>query len=141
MALRNKADRLVDRPQRHQVRERAMGLLYEAEIKDIAMTELVASLQLPLDTYAHALVFGVTNNQKEIDARLEELAQDWSVERMPALDRAILRMASFELMHIEDLPVAVIINEAVELAKAYSTKASSGFVNGVLAKVANAVRQ
>ncbi|MCY4257799.1 MAG: transcription antitermination factor NusB [bacterium] len=133
-------DGLVAGSQRHQVRERAMGLLYEAETKGIAMADLVASLELPLDAYAYTLVMGAAAQQPEIDARLEKLSESWSVARMPALDRAILRLASYELACSSDISVAVIINEAVELAKAYSTKASSGFVNGVLSKVATQVR-
>ena len=104
------------------------------------MAELVAAQELPLDPYAHALVTGVAHHRDEIDARLEELSERWPVARMPALDRAILRLASFELSHSEDISVAVIINEAVELAHEYSTPASAGFINGLLSQVATIVR-
>ncbi len=136
----NTPDRLVAGSQRRQVRERALGLLYEAEAKGIDMAELVDSLELPLDPYAHTLVTGVAYHQEEIDARLEEFSANWPVVRMPALDRAILRMASFELSHSTDISVAVIINEAVELAQEYSTTASAGFINGLLSQVATIVR-
>ncbi|MXW42462.1 MAG: transcription antitermination factor NusB [Acidimicrobiia bacterium] len=117
-----------------------MGLLYEAEAKEISIGELLATLELPLDEYAHTLVTGAAAQLEEIDAQLERFAEGWSVARMPALDRAILRLASFELGHSSDIPVAVILNEAVELAKTYSTKSSGGFINGVLSKVAAATR-
>lgn len=133
-------DPLVSGSQRRQVRERALGLLYEAEAKGIDMAELLADLELPLDPYAHTLVTGAAEHQSDIDARLEELSENWPVARMPALDRAILRLASFELSHSTDISVAVIINEAVELAHEYSTPASAGFINGLLSQVANAVR-
>ena len=133
-------DPLVSGSQRRQVRERALGLLYEAEAKGIAMTELLAAQELPLDPYAHTLVTGAAEHQIGIDARLEELSENWPVARMPALDRAILRLASFELAHSADISVAVIINEAVELAHEYSTPASAGFINGLLSQVATSVR-
>lgn len=133
-------DPLVSGSQRHQVRERALGLLYEAEVKGVAMADLLAAQELPLEPYAHTLVTGTAYHQGDIDTWLEELSDRWPVSRMPALDRAILRMASFELSHSTDIPVAVVINEAVELAHEYSTPASAGFINGLLSQVASAVR-
>lgn len=133
-------DPLVSGSQRRQVRERALGLLYEAEAKSIDMAELLSDLELPLDTYAHTLVTGAAECQSDIDARLEKLSENWPVARMPALDRAILRLASFELSHSTDISVAVIINEAVELAHEYSTPSSAGFINGLLSQVAASVR-
>ncbi len=117
-----------------------MGLLYEAEAKGIDMADLLAAQELPPDPYAHTLVTGVAFHQDEIDARLEDLSDRWPVARMPALDRAILRLASFELSHSTDIPIAVIINEAVELAHEYSTPASASFINGLLSQVATTSR-
>lgn len=133
-------DPLVSGSQRRQVRERALGLLYEAEVKGMEMAELLAAQELPLDPYAHVLVTGTAHHQDDIDARLEELSESWPVARMPALDRAILRLASYELSHSTDISVAVIINEAVELAHEYSTPSSAGFINGLLSQVAAIVR-
>ncbi|MCY4134470.1 MAG: transcription antitermination factor NusB [bacterium] len=133
-------DPLVAGSQRRQVRERVLGLLYEAETKGADMAELLADQELPLDPYAHTLVSGAAEHQNEIDARLEEFSDRWPVARMPALDRAILRLASFELAHSTDISVAVIINEAVELAHEYSTPSSAGFINGMLSQVAATVR-
>ncbi len=133
-------DPLVSGSQRHQVRERALGLLYEAEVKGVEMNELLAAQELPLESYAHTLVTGTAYHQGDIDTCLEELSDRWPVARMPALDRAILRLASFELSHSTDISVAVIINEAVELAHEYSTPSSAGFINGLLSQVATIVR-
>ena len=133
-------DPVVAGSQRHQVRERALGLLYEAEVKGVDMAELLSAQELPLEPYVHTLVTGTNHHQGDIDTRLEELSDRWPVSRMPALDRAILRMASFELSHSTDIPVAVVINEAVELAHEYSTPSSAGFINGLLSQVAFAVR-
>lgn len=133
-------DPLVTGSQRRQVRERALGLLYEAEVKGMEMAELLAAQELPLDPYAHVLVTGTAHHQDDIDARLEELSESWPVARMPALDRAILRLASYELSHSTDISVAVIVNEAVELAHEYSTPSSAGFINGLLSQVAAIVR-
>jgi N utilization substance protein B len=136
----NTPDPLVSGSQRHQVRERALGLLYEAEVKGVDMAELLAAQELPLEPYAYTLVTGTAHHQGDIDTCLEELSDRWPVPRMPALDRAILRMASFELSHSTEIPVAVVINEAVELAHEYSTPASAGFINGLLSQVASVVR-
>ena len=136
----NTPDPLVSGSQRRQVRERALGLLYEAEVKGVEMDELIAAQELPLDPYAHTLVTGTAYHLDDIDTRLEELSDSWPVARMPALDRAILRMASFELTHSTDISIAVVINEAVELAHEYSTPASAGFINGLLSQVASIVR-
>ena len=83
---------------------------------------------------------GVGENQDDLDAVIASHARNWDVDRMPALDRAILRLATYELMHRPDVPTAVVISEAVELAKSYSTDDSSRYVNGVLSAVAGAVR-
>jgi N utilization substance protein B len=86
------------------------------------------------------LVTGVENHISDIDLHIIENAKGWAIDRMPALDRAILRIAIFELLHRSDTPVAVVIDEAVELAKRFSTDDSGRFVNGVLSAVARTVR-
>ncbi|MDO5787095.1 MAG: transcription antitermination factor NusB [Phascolarctobacterium sp.] len=89
--------------------------------------------------YALALVQGVLANKEAIDARLSEYAIDWTVERMPATDRNILRVAAYEMLFAEkSVAAGVAINEAVEVAKAYGTEESPRFVNGVLGKLAKA---
>jgi N utilization substance protein B len=125
---------------RHAARERALGLLYEAEMRDQTPAEVVAGLPVPPDEYAEAVVLGVGDHLAEIDALLARYSKRWDLDRMPSLDRAVLRMATFELGHRLDVPRNVILNEAVELAKTFSTDDSGRFVNGMLSAVADEVR-
>lgn len=82
--------------------------------------------------YARELVTGAVENREEIDALIARQADNWRIERMPAVDRNILRLAVFELLHEEDIPKLVVVDEAIELAKKFSTDQSSRFVNGLL---------
>ncbi|MDA8063137.1 MAG: transcription antitermination factor NusB [Actinomycetota bacterium] len=125
---------------RRQARERALGLLYEAEVKGQRPGELVAELPVSPDPYVLALLEGVELHAAEIDRLLGEHAVGWQVERMPAVDRNVLRMATYELIGEPGTPTAVVLSEAVELAKQYSTEDSGRFVNGVLASLARLVR-
>lgn len=134
------SDDLGNATNRHDARERAFHLLYETEMKGDAIAEVLASLPVDPDEFAAQLVVGVGENQDDLDAVIASHARNWDVDRMPALDRAILRLATYELMHRPDVPTAVVISEAVELAKSYSTDDSSRYVNGVLSAVAGAVR-
>jgi N utilization substance protein B len=86
------------------------------------------------------LLRGVEANCDDLDRLLSEYSEHWAVERMPAVDRAVLRLGCFELAHEPDVPTAVVISEAVDLAKQYSTKDSGRFVNGLLARIAEQVR-
>lgn len=117
-----------------------MGLCYEREVRSISVSDLLQSLPAAPDAYAMELVRGVETNTEEIDGLLREYSEHWAVERMPALDRAVLRLGCFELTHEPDVPTAVVISEAVELAKQYSTENSGRFVNGLLARIAEQVR-
>ncbi len=125
---------------RRLARERAVALLYEAEAKALTPAEVVAALPVAPDPYAGELVEGVGERIAEIDDLLRRHATDWPLERMAAIDRAVLRMAAYELLAQPDLPIAVVIDEAVELAKTYSTENSGRFVNGVLSAIAAEVR-
>ncbi|MBK9178371.1 MAG: transcription antitermination factor NusB [Acidimicrobiales bacterium] len=125
---------------RRDARERALGLLYEAEMKGVDPREVLVALPVPADPYTADVVAGVGERRAELDAHLARLARGWTVERMPAVDRAILRLAAFELLGRPDVPTAVVIDEAVELAKRFSTDDSGRFVNGVLARLATEVR-
>jgi transcription antitermination protein NusB len=125
---------------RHHAREHVLSLLYEADMKDLDPAVVLAALPAVPDPMACELVSGVAAGRGHIDELIGAAAVGWEVDRMPAVDRAILRLATFELLERTDTPVAVIIDEAVELAKEYSTDASPGFVNGVLTTVAKAVR-
>ncbi len=126
--------------ERRDARERALGLLYEAETKGCTGGEVLAALPVPAAEFAAALVAAVDEHHERIDGLLGEFAKGWSVARMPALDRAALRMATAELMTRPDVPTAVVLNEVVDLAKRFSTDDSGRFVNGLLAKIATEVR-
>lgn len=125
---------------RHEARERALSLLYEAEQRALEIPELLAALPVPADTFAAELAAGVGDHTAVLDEVLARHAHHWRLERMALLDRTILRMAAYELAHHPDVPTAVIIDEAVELAKTYSTEESPRFVNGVLSAVAAELR-
>ncbi|MGI8983513.1 MAG: transcription antitermination factor NusB [Acidimicrobiales bacterium] len=126
---------------RRQARERALSLLYEAESKEVSPAAVLAGLPVEPDAYAAAVVAGVGDRMAELDALITAYARDWTIDRMPALDRALLRMGIFELLHRADVPTGAVISEAVELAQRFSTDESSRFVNGMLARIAEAVRQ
>lgn len=125
---------------RHEARERALALLYEGEAKHLVGQELLDTLPLRPDSYAVQAVLGVDEHAAAIDDRIRAYAIGWKLERLPAVDRAILRLSIWELEHRLDVPTAVVIDEAVELAKEYSTEKSGSFVNGVLDAVASNVR-
>ncbi len=91
--------------------------------------------------YAREIVDGVADHRDEIDELIASYAQGWTLDRMPNVDRAVLRIASWEILHNPEVPPAVAIDEAVELAKDYSTDDSGRFVNGVLGKIAQHARQ
>jgi len=125
---------------RRQARERALSLLYEAETKGVTPAEVLAELPVEPAPFAADLVAGVGDHQDEIDGWIVRFARDWALDRMPALDRALLRLGVYELVHRPDVPTGAVISEAVELAQRYSTDDSSRFVNGVLAAIAAEVR-
>ena len=116
-------------------------LLYESEAKSVDPSVLVRDLPVEPDAYTLALVQGVEANFALIDDQIGRHAIGWALERMPAVDRAILRLATFELLGRPDVPTAVVLSEAVELAGEYSTEESGRFVNGVLAAVALDLRE
>ena len=92
-----------------------------------------------LVTFANSLVVGVQEHKPQLDALISEAAENWRIDRMAAIDRNILRLGAFELLHCPDLPAKVAINKALELAKRYSTAQSSRFVNGVLDRLQNSL--
>ncbi len=91
--------------------------------------------------FALSLVQGTAHNSDEIDRVIREVAQNWDIERMAVIDRNVLRMATYELLHCKDIPPKVAINEAIELGKRYSTQNSGGFINGVLDRIKDATRK
>ena len=125
---------------RSEARERALLLLYEADAKAGAPRTVVAELPVAPDPLAALLVEGVEDRRPDIDELLSEHARGWTLERMPVIDRAVLRIATFELLARPEVPTAVVIDEAVELAKRFSTDDSGRFVNGMLSAIAKKVR-
>ncbi len=125
---------------RRQARERALSLLYEAEAKGVGPDVVLSGLPVAPDGFTVDLVSGVADHGDEIDGWLRRFARGWALERMPAIDRTLLRIGVFELVHRPDVPTGVVISEAVDLAQRYSTDDSGRFVNGVLAAVAGEAR-
>jgi transcription antitermination protein NusB len=124
---------------RSKARKRAVDLLYEADLRGVdpltTLADRVALGQPPVNEYTVELVEGVAAHRGRIDELLTEYAEGWRLERMPGVDRAVLRVGVFEMLWRADVPDAVAIDEAVELAKTLSTEESPRFVNGVLARV------
>jgi N utilization substance protein B len=125
---------------RSDARERALSLLYEAESKELSPRAVVAALPVRPDPLVVELVEGVEDHGDELDKLIAEHARNWSLDRMPAIDRNVLRIALFELGSRPEVPVAVVIDEAVELAKRFSTDDSGRFVNGMLSAIAPKIR-
>ncbi len=127
---------------RSKARKRALDLLFEAEQRGVNARELLAerlarpTTKAPLAEYTVTLVGGVVDHWSDINELLSTYSQGWSVERMPAVDRAILRLGAYEVLYAEDVPGAVAISEAVALATELSTDESPRFVNGLLARLA-----
>jgi N utilization substance protein B len=130
----------MDPAPRHQARERGVTLLYEADLKGTSPSTVLATLSVAPDPYTTALVETVESQAGRIDALVDGAAIGWDLDRMAVVDRNILRLAVAELLAFPEVPTAVILNEAVELASAYSTDDSGRFVNGILATVATQVR-
>jgi transcription antitermination protein NusB len=129
-------------PARRNARERALEVLYEAEIKSLTIAEVLDLLPIQPDAFAVTLVKGVEANQPKLDKIISDhLKAGWSLGRLPTLDRLVLRIGVEELRFHPDTPTAVILDESVRLAKGFSTDDSGRFVNGVLAAVARQVRR
>ena len=125
---------------RREARERALSLLYEADAKGMAPAALLEEIPVEPPPFVRSLVAGVGERQAQIDDLIVRYAIDWTIDRMPVVDRMIVRIASFELLCRPDVPTGVVISEAVELAKRYSTDESGRFVNGLLASISAEIR-
>jgi transcription antitermination protein NusB len=129
---------------RHQARKRAVDLLFEAEARGLSAAEVADGRSVLAETqpdvaalhpYSETVARGVTEHAAHIDDLISSHLQGWTLARLPAVDRAILRVAVWELLHAQDVPEPVAVDEAVELAKELSTDDSPGFVNGVLGQI------
>ncbi len=125
---------------RREARETALGILYEAEIRGESVADTVARQVLEPPPYAGVLLTGVHEHRTEIDELLGRYERSWPLERMAIIDRSVLRIAIYELLHRPDVPTSAVLTEAVELATQYSTAESGRFVNGLLGTVSADVR-
>lgn len=132
---------------RSKARKRALDILYQSDVRgdDLAVTLAAEAHRAAGEPareaswlYAREIVDGVIDNRDEIDEQIVTNARDWKIERMPAVDRAVLRIGTWEILFNDEVPTAVAIDEAVELAKELSTDDSGAFVHGVLARIARA---
>ncbi|MFI7588899.1 transcription antitermination factor NusB [Spongisporangium articulatum] len=127
---------------RSKARKRALDVLFEADQRGLEPLVLVkerlaepVAERVPLPEYAVTLVEGVVERRERIDELLSTYSQGWTLDRMPAVDRAVLRLGAWEMLFNDDVPDAVAIDEAVELVRTLSTDDSPGFVNGLLARL------
>ncbi len=127
-------------PARSKARKRALDILFEAEQRGTPVLDLLAERTTlgspPVPGYAADLVRGVTVHTARIDELISQYAEGWTMDRMPAVDRNVLRIGVYELLWADDVPDAVAMSEAVLLAQDLSTEASPAFVNGLLARIA-----
>lgn len=130
---------------RTKARKRALDVLYGADVREESINTALADEQARNDAdpkrtnswaYARDIVVGITEHGDEIDELIETYAQGWTISRMPAIDRALLRIGLWEILFNDEVPDSVAISEAVESARLHSTEDSAGFVNGLLGRVA-----
>ncbi len=128
---------------RSRARELALQALYQVDLtQDDDRKQIDAFLndqesEKEPREFARSLVHGTLDNQEEIDAMISEVTQNWALSRMAVIDRNVLRLAAHELLHREDIPPKVSINEAIEIGKRFSTTNSGAFINGILDKIMN----
>ncbi len=133
---------------RRKAREYALQILYQCDLTGAAprremLDSFWADNPAPDDVkaFAEELVFGTMENIERIDSLIESVAENWELDRMAAVDRNILRSATYELAFKGDVPAAVTMNEAIEIAKKFSTRESSSFINGVLDRIAKRLKK
>jgi N utilization substance protein B len=119
---------------RTKARKRALDILFEADLKGVPLSQVWAETP-QIEEFVKFLIEGVIASVSEIDQLIQATSTGWSIERMPVVDRNILRLAIFEMQNSPDTPKAVVISEAVELANTLSTQESTNFINGILSKI------
>jgi N utilization substance protein B len=130
----------LDGDVRSDARERSMVLLYEAASKSLPVSEVLDAQVVEPDELTRLLALGVDEHRDRLDAEIAAHAKGWTLARMPLIDLTVMRIAGFELLARPDVPVAVVLDEAVELAKRFSTDDSGRFVNGVLSALVPVLR-
>jgi len=131
---------VIDNPlhlSRREDRETALAYLYEADMTGDAMVDVLERNHADDDEYGYAIAVGSAATVSELDALIDEVAEDWTVSRMGGIDRSILRMGVWELVHAPEVPTTAVVSEAVALANEYSTEKSAPFINGILVKLAS----
>jgi transcription antitermination protein NusB len=130
-------------PARRKARKRALDVLYEADMRDLPPSQVMVSYLERIEKphpdhlgYTSSLVEGVAKNLDRIDELIASYAEGWTLERMPAVDRNLARIAVFELLYVPEIDDPVAITEAVELAKQMSTDDSPRYLNGILGRIA-----
>ncbi|WP_419958925.1 transcription antitermination factor NusB [Psychrobacillus sp. BM2] len=121
---------------RRQARELALQALFQLDNHEISIGEAIGHVTEEQDSFLTQVVTGVVNHKEEIDASLTDKLENWSLSRLPKIERTVLRIAVFELLYTEETPAKVVINEALEISKVFGDEKSSRFVNGVLSKYA-----
>lgn len=124
---------------RHDAREKAVQVLFQLDNTDLTLQEAIGHVlnEEETDAFFEKLVHGVTEKLQEIDEKLTENLENWSLGRLPKIERTVLRLAVYELQFMKDTPSRVVLNEAIELCKTFGDEKSSKFVNGVLSKFAS----
>lgn len=120
-------------------RKRALDILFESEAQSLppggTLADRLGDTEYPVNEYAVQLIEGVVNHRDRLDEIIAEHAKDWTLDRMPAVDRNLLRIGAYEILYVDDVPDAVAVSEAVGLASDLSTDESPSFVNGLLSKI------
>lgn len=125
---------------RREDRESGLALLYEADMTGDSITDVMERNHVDPDDYSTMIVSGVQTHVADLDALIDGVAEDWTVSRMGGIDRCILRMGVWELVHSPAVPTTAVVSEAVALAEDYSTEKSAPFINGILVKLASTER-
>lgn len=124
---------------RTKARKRALDILFECELQSIPLGQTLAERRLaadpPVNDYTVMLVEGIVAEQTRIDDLLTENSVGWTLDRMPGVDRNLLRIGAYEILYVDDVPDPVAVSEAVNLARDLSTEESPAFINGLLAKL------
>lgn len=127
-------------------RRLAVQVLYQSEILEEDPAKIIEGGQLASETqlltkYARRLIEGATENKDAIDAEIVEASENWALDRMPIVDRSLLRMAAYEMQFVDEVPISVSINEAVNLAKEFGGEDSPRFINGILGRIATKLEE
>lgn len=121
---------------RHEARAKALQVLFQLDSTELPVEEAIEHVleEQETDAFLEQLVRGTVEHKEQIDAALEEKLENWTLSRLPKIERTVLRLSVYELLYMQDAPERVVLNEAIELCKVYGDEKSSKFVNGVLSK-------